>query len=100
MIKNHYSTLPCLKVFTDRIQTIVSFSIFTKKYTMKNTFKIIAWLSGAVGMILMLLGIIAVLAGDRFMGHFWSNYFYPSYNFIQLGIFFFLAMLVGNMRKD
>jgi hypothetical protein len=60
---------------------------------MRNVFKILAWINGGVGIILMLLGGIAVLAGDRFLGHFWSNYFYPAYNFILLGIFFFLAIL-------
>jgi hypothetical protein len=59
---------------------------------MRNIFKILAWINGGVGIILMLLGGIAVLAGDRFLGHFWSNYFYPAYNFILLGIFFFLAI--------
>ncbi|MBK7173710.1 MAG: hypothetical protein IPH84_10865 [Bacteroidales bacterium] len=66
---------------------------------MKNLFKWLAWASGAIGMILMLLGIIAVLAGDRFLGHFWSNYFYPAYNFILLGIFFFLALLVKKGKQ-
>jgi hypothetical protein len=66
---------------------------------MKNLFKIIAFTSGGIGMVLMLLGVIAVLAGDRFLGHFWSNYFYPSYNFIHLGIFFFLALIVMKERK-
>jgi hypothetical protein len=62
---------------------------------MKNLFKIMAWINGIIGIILILLGVIAVLAGDRFLGHFWSNYFYPAYNFILLGIFFFLAILVS-----
>jgi hypothetical protein len=67
---------------------------------MKNLFKILAWINGAVGIILMLLGIIAVLAGDRFLGHFWSNYFYPAYNFILLGMFFFLAIIVGKDKQS
>jgi hypothetical protein len=66
---------------------------------MRNFFKIVAWINGAVGIILMLLGIIAVLAGDRFLGHFWSNYFYPAYNFILLGMFFFLALIVSKDNK-
>jgi hypothetical protein len=60
---------------------------------MRNIFKILAWINGGIGIILMLLGGVAVLAGDRFLGHFWSNYFYPAYNFILLGIFFFLAIV-------
>jgi hypothetical protein len=66
---------------------------------MKNLFKWMAWASGFIGIILMLLGVIAVIAGDRFLGHFWSNYFYPAYNFILLGIFFFLAILVNKGKE-
>jgi hypothetical protein len=65
---------------------------------MKNSLKILAWVSGSVGIIMMLLGSIAVLNGDRFLGHFWSNYFYPAYNFILLGIFLFLASLVQKAK--
>jgi len=65
---------------------------------MKNVFKILAWVNGGVGIIMMLLGSIAVLNGDRFLGHFWSNYFYPAYNFILLGIFLFLASLVQKAK--
>ncbi|MEI6059967.1 MAG: hypothetical protein WCR72_04625 [Bacteroidota bacterium] len=61
---------------------------------MKNILKNLAWLSGAVGVLLMILGMIAVLAGNKLFGHFWTTYFYPAYNFLLLGIFFFLAMLV------
>jgi multisubunit Na+/H+ antiporter MnhB subunit len=67
---------------------------------MRSFFKIMAWINGAVGIVLMLLGIIAVLAGDRFLGHFWSNYFYPAYNFILLGMFFFLAILINKDNKS
>jgi hypothetical protein len=67
---------------------------------MKNLLKIFAWINGAVGIILMLLGIIAVIAGDRFLGHFWSNYFYPAYDFIVLGIFLFLGVLVMKDKKE
>lgn len=67
---------------------------------MKNVLKIFAWINGAVGIILMLLGIIAVIAGDRFLGHFWSNYFYPAYDFIVLGIFLFLGVLVMKDKKE
>jgi len=61
---------------------------------MKNTLKILAWASGCIGIIMMLLGSIAVLNDNHFLGHFWSSYFYPAYNFIQLGIFFFVATMV------
>ncbi len=64
---------------------------------MKNGLKILAWISGGVGVIMMLLGIIAALNDNHFLGHFWSSYFYPAYNFILLGIFLFLAVMV---QKD
>ena len=59
----------------------------------------VAWLCGAVAGIMMLLGVIAVLAGNHLMGHFWANYFYPAYNFLLLGIFLFLAILVNREVK-
>jgi len=67
---------------------------------MKKFLMIFAWLNGIVGIILMLLGIIAVLNGDRFLGHFWSNYFYPAYDFIVLGIFLFLAIIAMKHMKE
>jgi hypothetical protein len=66
---------------------------------MKNSLKILAWVSGSVGIIMMLLGSIAVINGDHFLGHFWSNYFYPAYNFILLGIFLFLAAIVQKGKE-
>lgn len=66
---------------------------------MNNLIKILAWLSGGVGIVLMLLGVIAVLNGDRAFGHFWANYFYPASNFLMLGIFLLLAILVGKFKK-
>jgi len=47
------------------------------------------WASGAAGALLMLLGVIARLAGGILMNHAWSNYFYPGTCFIILGIFLF-----------
>jgi hypothetical protein len=60
---------------------------------MKNTLKMLAWLSGAIGIILMIIGIIAVAAGGILWNHMWSNYFYPAYNFLLLGIFLLLGAL-------
>ena len=54
----------------------------------------LAWISGGIGIVMMLLGVIAVLNDNHFLGHFWQNYFYPAYNFLLLGIFLFLAALV------
>lgn len=66
---------------------------------MKNTLKILAWVSGGIGMIMMLLGIIAALNNNHFLGHFWSSYFYPAYNFILLGVFLFVAKLVQKEKE-
>ncbi len=60
---------------------------------MKSKLKLLAWISGAIAMVMMLLGIIAVFAGGILMNHMWSNYFYPAYNFLLLGIFMFVATL-------
>lgn len=62
---------------------------------MKNTLQLFGWLCGAIAIVMMLLGIIAVFAGGIFLNHMWSNYFYPAYNFLMLGIFLFVASLVG-----
>ena len=61
---------------------------------MKNTLKMLAWFSGSIGIIMMVIGTIAVLAGGILWNHMWSNYFYPAYNFLLLGIFLFVATLV------
>jgi len=56
---------------------------------MKNTLKLLAWLSGAIGIIMMIVGTIAVFAGGILWNHMWSNFFYPALNFLFLGLFFF-----------
>jgi hypothetical protein len=61
---------------------------------MKKYLKILAWASAGIGILMMLLGSIAVLNDNHFLGHFWSSFFYPAYNFIQLGIFFLVATMV------
>jgi len=65
---------------------------------MKNTLKILAWLSGAIGIIMMIIGTIAVLAGGILWNHMWSSYFYPAYNFLLLGIFLFLGAMVSKEK--
>lgn len=62
---------------------------------MKNSLKLLGWISGAIGMVMMLLGIIAVFAGGVLMNHMWSNYYYPAYNFLLLGIFLLLAAMLN-----
>lgn len=58
---------------------------------MKNTLKMLAWSTGAIGIIMMIIGIIAFVSGGILWEHMWSSYFYPSYNFLLLGIFLFLG---------
>jgi hypothetical protein len=70
-----------------------------KKNDMKNILHIAAWVTGSIGIMMMFLGIIAFLAGGILFGHLWSNYFFPAYNFILLGTFFFLALLVTKANK-
>ncbi|HEX7410549.1 MAG TPA: hypothetical protein VF298_00225 [Bacteroidales bacterium] len=67
---------------------------------MKNYFKIGAWLCAIVAGAMMLLGIIAVIAGGRFLEHRWANYFYPAYNFLLAGIFLLLFYIVYNDKKE
>jgi len=67
---------------------------------MRKFYQILAWISGFIGILLMLLGIIALLSGNGLLGHFWSNFYYPAYNFLLLGIFFFLAVLVCKDKKE
>ena len=62
---------------------------------MNNILKLAAWLCGAIAIVMMLLGIIAVFSGGIFLNHMWSNYFYPAYNFLLLGIFLFVAKLTN-----
>jgi hypothetical protein len=67
---------------------------------MKNLLKLLAWLSGAIGIVMMILGTVAVLAGGIFWNHMWSTYFYPAYHFLLLGIFLFLGAIVIKDGKE
>jgi len=66
---------------------------------MKNMLKLFAWLCGAIAIVMMLIGVIAVFSGGILFNHMWSNYFYPAYNFLLLGIFLFMAMLVSKDKQ-
>jgi hypothetical protein len=67
---------------------------------MKNALKNLAWLSGAIGIVMMIVGIIAVVVGGILWDHMWSNYFYPAYNFLLLGIFLFVGILATKETKS
>ena len=58
---------------------------------------IFGWVSGVVGVVMMLLGVISVFAGGIFLNHMWSNYFYPGGMFVVLGIFLFQAVRVNRI---
>jgi hypothetical protein len=58
---------------------------------MKKLITWAGWASGAIGAILMLLGVIARLGGGILLNHAWPNYFYPGTCFVVLGIFLFLG---------
>lgn len=60
----------------------------------------LAWLNGAIGIIMMIVGIIAVAVGGILWNHMWSSYFYPAYNFLLLGIFLLLAAGSSNEFRD
>ena len=66
---------------------------------MKNPLNLLAWLSGAVGIVFIILGVIAlgfsVFAHDFFLGHRWESFFYPATPFVMVGMFFFLASIVN-----
>jgi hypothetical protein len=57
------------------------------------------WLVGAAGILMMLFGVIARLAGGVLLMHKWYNYFDVGVGFIILGIFLLLSILVWNQCK-
>ncbi len=67
---------------------------------MKKVLQTLAWASGAVAIVMMILGIIAVLSGGILWNHMWSTYFYPAYNFLLLGLFFFVADMTCSCKKE
>ncbi|MFZ5430236.1 MAG: hypothetical protein ACOZDD_08390 [Bacteroidota bacterium] len=64
---------------------------------MKRVLVILAWLSGAVGMTMMLMGLIVLFTGETLWSQTCSNFVYPGTSFIVLGIFFFMA--ASNARR-
>ncbi len=66
---------------------------------MVKLLKILTWSSGAVGIIMMLLGVVTVLAGGILWEHRWSNYFYPGVGFVVLGIFLLLATILCREKE-
>lgn len=70
---------------------LITLPLNLKTYKMKTILKILAMLSGAVGAIMMILGIIAIFKNRILFEHYWSNYFYAAQVFIVAGIFLILA---------
>ena len=66
---------------------------------MKNPLNILAWLSGALGILFIIVGLIAlgvtVFSGKFFLGHRWESFFYPATPLVMIGIFLFLAIIVN-----
>ncbi len=58
---------------------------------MKNLLKVLAMISGLVGVILLILGIIAIFNCRTFLGHLWGNYFYAAQTILIAGIFLLFA---------
>ncbi|HPT14086.1 MAG TPA: hypothetical protein PK796_04785 [Bacteroidales bacterium] len=67
---------------------------------MKRLLQTLAWISAAAGIVLLILGIIAVFAGGILWNHMWSTYFYPASTFIVLGIFLLLAEMSCCCKKE
>lgn len=65
---------------------------------MKRVLVILAWLSGAVGMTMMMMGLIILFTGDTLWSHTCANFIYPGTSFLILGIFFFMA--ASNARRN
>jgi hypothetical protein len=67
---------------------------------MKDLFKIGAWFCGIVSAILLALGFIAILMGQRLFGNWGSTYYSLSSNLITAGIFLLLFYIVYNDKKE
>jgi hypothetical protein len=63
---------------------------------MKKNLKMVAWGSGAIGVVLMLLGFIAFLTGGILMNAHWDTYYFSASNFLLLGVFLFLGARLYN----
>lgn len=58
---------------------------------MKKLLKIFAMISGLIGVIMVLLGVIALFNNRIFIGHSWVNYFYAAQTFLFAGVFLLFA---------
>lgn len=59
---------------------------------MKKMFCVIAWISGVIGIVLMLVGGIRFFTENPFLGiKNWDNAFYPAYNFLLLSLLMVVA---------
>jgi hypothetical protein len=67
---------------------------------MKSYFKIGAWFCGITSAILLSLGFIAILTGQRLFGNWGSTYYSLSTNLILAGILLLLFYFVYDKKKD
>lgn len=66
---------------------------------MLNFFKFGAWLCGIVSALLLVLGFIGILSGERLFDSWGSTYYYLSGNVILAGILLLLFYIVYNDKK-
>jgi len=66
---------------------------------MKNIFKTGAWLCGILSALLLLLGAIAILTGQRLFNNWGSTYWSLSGNIILFGILLLLFYVVYEQKK-
>jgi hypothetical protein len=67
--------------------------------SMKNLYKSLAWIFTAAGAILMLLAVIAFIAGGRFLGAYWNTYFWTVSPFLMFAAVFLLFHLAECKAK-
>ena len=66
---------------------------------MKNLYKIIAWISTAVGAVFMLLSVLAFLLGGQIFNAYWNTYYFSVINFLLFAIVFLLFYLAECKEK-
>jgi hypothetical protein len=65
-----------------------------------KTLKLIAWISSAIGVLLMLVGFISAILGTLFKGVEIVNYFHVANSFFLISIALFLYFHSGLHKKE
>ncbi|MCX6244143.1 MAG: hypothetical protein NTU98_05500 [Bacteroidetes bacterium] len=66
---------------------------------MKTLYKILAWICTAFAAVLMLLSIVAFLAGGRIFNAYWNTYYWSLTNFLMFAVVFLLFYLAACKEK-